>query len=256
MLALASGPADAAPNIAGTSFDTCGKWIDKLRDFGKFKIRNYNDYIPLNFQAPTPYDVPRVRIEFGDGSGTGVDGLCAAGTSCFRMQFYFTDEMGVWWEVSASGAPVMLPGGGLVPFTEEAFGSYNQKGKNVKMSLDPAPGDEGLRRMLSNTGQLALFGERNLIVAIGGPLVVDPDGPIPCQIDPSGTLGRCTPVPTLRKTRIKARLKGNGSLKFKIKSKLRYDIDTDVVDDVFDAGGRMNFKGKGNDCPLPAPPPS
>ena len=100
--------------------------------------------------------------EFGDGSGTGVDGLCNAGISCFRMQFYFTNQMGVWWQIGSDGLPVMFPGGGLVPFTGEVFGSYKQKGRNLKLRIDSAPGDEGLRRMLSDTGQLALFGARNL----------------------------------------------------------------------------------------------
>ncbi len=253
-LALAAGAVTAAPNVAGQTLDSCGKWTDKLRDFGKFKINKFNDFIPANFQAPAPYDKPRVRVEFGDGSGTGVDGLCDAGISCFRMQFYFTNQMGEWWQIGSDGLPVTFPGGGLVPFTEEAFGSYKQKGRKLKLKLDPAPGDEGLRRMLSDTGQLVLFGARDLVAVITGPLVEDPNGQTSCRLN-SGALGFCTGVPTKKKLRIKARLNGSGSLKLKIKSKIRYDIDSDVAD-VFDATARLHFKGKGGKCSLPAPPPS
>ena len=253
-LALTAGVATAAPNVAGQTLDSCGKWTDKLRDFGKFKINKYNDFIPANFQAPAPYDKPRVRVEFGDGSGTGVDGLCNAGISCFRMQFYFTDQMGVWWQIGSDGLPVTFPGGGLVPFTEEVFGSYKQKGRKLKLRIDSAPGDEGLRRMLSDTGELALFGARDLVAIITGPLVEDPNGETPCRLS-SGALGFCTGVPTKKKLRIKARLNGSGDLKLKIKSKHRYDIDSDVAD-VIGATGRLNFKGKGGKCSVPAPPPS
>jgi hypothetical protein len=180
-----------------------------------------------------------VRTSFADDPSTGsnpVDSVCAAGVSCFQMVFYFTDEMGV-------------------PSTRVAFGSYQQKGKKLKMTLDPGLGDEAVRWMHKDLGELALFGARDLVSIIDGPLVVDPAGRTLCVIDPGPPQvdGTCTGIPTLDKLKLSARLNDNFRLKLKLKAKLRYDIDTDILDQRR-SRGKLKFTGKGEQCPLPPPP--
>ncbi len=62
-----ASPARAGGSVAGLVYDACGKYVVKLRDFGKLKIKDYNLYVPENLRAnPGSTDIPTFQVRFID----------------------------------------------------------------------------------------------------------------------------------------------------------------------------------------------
>ncbi len=138
-VALSSGPV-WAQDVAGEQLQSCGKWVLKLTDFGKLKIRDYNDYVPENFQqAPG-----RLKPTFSFFFGPLVFPLL--GPDEFAMSFFYPDQQGM-------------------TVLRIVTGSYTQKGKKLEFQMDTAGVDE-LEAAFADLGENVLFGERELVTDI------------------------------------------------------------------------------------------
>jgi hypothetical protein len=134
-VALSSNPAWAVDDVAGETIQSCGKWVLKLVDFGKLKIRNYNGYVPDNFQTTEGRLKPSVFFVFGP-----------AGTDTFNMAFIYPDQQGM-------------------NVFRSVTGSYTHKGKKLKFKLD-ADGVAALEETFADLGENKLFGKRALVTDI------------------------------------------------------------------------------------------
>lgn len=150
-IALAAGAAHAGtPSgnpLDGSSFEVCGKWILKMRDFGKRKVNDYNDYVPPNFQTVPGRLTPRMNFFFGIITGPGT----------WFMTVDYPDQMGVVSQLVVGG-------------------SYRQRGKKLNFEVDQA----GLGNMALIYAQLAensLFGDpdRQLVTDIPFSMVTNPN---------------------------------------------------------------------------------
>lgn len=142
-----SARAGTAPGfpLDGQSFEVCGKWIVKLRDFGKLKVNDYNAYVPPNFQTVAGTYTPRINVFFGLISGPGT----------WFMTVSYPDQMGVVGQVVVSGI-------------------YRQRGKKINLDVDQA-GLTGLATIFAELGDNWLFGSRALVTDIPFSMVTNPN---------------------------------------------------------------------------------
>ena len=152
VLALAGTTQYAAPAAAGEDFESvvsniraCGKWVFKLHDFGKNKIRNYTDYVPPNLQSNFPAGFPTKSnglFEFDPTDNT------------FVITFFYPDQQG-----NITLATV----GSLIP---RVLGTYKQNGKKLKLQMNgtgsPNPGVDVMAEIFRNLVANHLFGDRQL----------------------------------------------------------------------------------------------
>lgn len=116
-LAIVSSPASAAPpSVAGQTYDACGPWKNRLRNYRKYEVDNYNKWVPSNFAVPSYAEVPRsVWSFFDDGLPVGLpEG------NAFIGVLDIIDETGT-----------SMP--------QVVSGSYQQKKAKITMTLDPGP---------------------------------------------------------------------------------------------------------------------
>lgn len=139
-LTLASGPAVAGTggggnSVAGETFVVCGKFVLKLRDFGKYKVNDYNNYIPPNFQTTPGHFTPTFTFVFSP-----------APSESFVMAFSYPDEMG-----NSLGAFVT--------------GTYRQRGKKLNFEVNDN-GASVIATLFRNFSQFTLFGERAVVADV------------------------------------------------------------------------------------------
>ena len=193
---LSSGPVWAGGGggnpIAGENLQSCGKWVLRLEDFGKLKIRDYNSYVPENFQRTPGRLKPTVTFLF------------LADT--FSMVFGYLDQQGM----------VVL---------RAVTGSYTQKGKRLKFTLDAA-GVDALEDTFADLAENMLFGERALVTDI--------------------------PFVNLDMKKFKGRIKKNNRFKVKFNTRrLEYDIQFvggSEFPDKFSAKGVFKLRSRSKDC--------
>ncbi|MEE2674814.1 MAG: hypothetical protein VX466_13515 [Myxococcota bacterium] len=144
---LASSPAAAIEPVGGQVFTSCGKWVLKLHDFGKLKIRDYNEYVPENLQQTPEGLQPTVRFFFGPqviGGFINID----LDADEFAMTVVYPDQQG----------------DNVVQIIRDA-GTFKQKGRKLKFEL-LEPGVDGLQAIFADLGENKLFGERALVTDI------------------------------------------------------------------------------------------
>lgn len=137
LLVLGSGVAHAGNGgggnpLEGSAIQTCGHWILKLRDFGKQKLNDYNQYVPENFET-TP-DPIRPVVTFSFGADT------------FVMIIQYPNNFGV-------------------TLTRLVNGTYAQNGRKLKFRLDPV-GVTALEGVFSELAEFTLLGKRELITDV------------------------------------------------------------------------------------------
>jgi hypothetical protein len=220
---LCGGVANAGSSPSGGGslesqlFSTCGKWVLKLRDFGKMKLANYNSYVPEQFQSRE--GTVSQLFQFGT---TGNPNL---GAGEFSMFVNFPDQMGVYSTANFG-------------FGIAVRGTYNQRGKKVNF-FPTAAGIVALEQFFGAFGENTLFGDpkRQLVVSIPYSEITNPDA--------------------LRfKGRVKDggdRLK----VKFKAKMlyDIQFENGSEFAD-IFNAKGRFKLRADSNKCPATPPPPS
>jgi hypothetical protein len=128
-LALSSHPVAAADPIEGETRVVCGEWRLRLADFGKQKIRDYNAYVPENFQSTPGRLQPSVTISFPTNES-------------FDLTAEYPDQLGE--TVTQNAAPA---------------GTYKQKGKKLKFSPNAA-GVVLLEAIFADLSSNVLFGDR------------------------------------------------------------------------------------------------
>jgi len=114
MVLAASTAAAAPPGVGGLAFETCGSWKNKMRNFGGYKIGNYNRLVPPNLAVDASEAIPAAVWEFyDDGISRGFD----------------TDEafLGILGIVDETG----------LSRPQTVMGTWRQKGKKVDMQVDP-----------------------------------------------------------------------------------------------------------------------
>ena len=145
---FAAEPALAGSGGGGNSLDgsllvTCGKWVLKLRDFGKLKLGDYNFYVPERYQTTPGVDTVSMTFLFGP--------------TTFVVLFEIPNQLGV----------------------DQAFvinGTYDQRGNKVKFQPDSA-GIASLEAIYAELGENYLFGDpkRELVVDIPFAQITNPD---------------------------------------------------------------------------------
>lgn len=138
---LTSSPAGAIDSVEGQIIISCGQWVLKLDDFGKLKIRDYNEYIPENLQQTPEGIQPDFTFLFGP-LGFFLD------PNEFFMQVNYPDQL---------GEPL-----------DEALtirGTYQQKGRKLKFELLEA-GVTTLQDVFAELSENKLFGKRALVTDI------------------------------------------------------------------------------------------
>jgi hypothetical protein len=211
-LTLAASPAGAGVgNVQGESIPTCGKLILKLRDFGKIKVKDYNSWVPPNFQTVSGPITPLFVFSFLNANN-------------FLLTYSYPDQQG-----DTTGNGVFM------------FGTYKQKGRKLRFELDSAldcndpsvvcPSIEALANTFAEISENSLFGNRDLVTDI--PFV------------------RITNSEKLKfKGRIKGNADPPDDIKVKFKAKMLYDIQFKNLSDfadVFDAKGRMKLRARTDD---------
>jgi hypothetical protein len=232
---LSGGPALAGtPSVSGKGgIESCGNWVLKLRDFGKFKVNNYGAYVPPNFQMdPALMAKPSVAFYFLDDKS-------------FFMQFNYPDQQG-----QATG-----PTGGFLPGFN-VFGRYSQNGRKLKF-FPNAAGFGVLEETFANLSENTLFGneERQLVTDVPFARITNPD-----NLRFKGTLK--DRVGALRSSRCDLTAQAGEcptELKVKFKAKMFYDIQYENNSenaDIFGAKGRLKLRMQTGKCPRsPRPPP-
>lgn len=143
---LVAGTAQAGSgggnSLAGTAIETCGKWVLKLRDFGKLKLGNYDFYVPPIYQTPGP-ETASITFVFQ--------------ATTFAAFIGFPDQMG------AAQAFVVN-------------GSYRQRGNKVNFQPDSV-GVVSLATVFADLSENYLFGDpqRQLVVSIPFAEITNPD---------------------------------------------------------------------------------
>ena len=148
-LIFSAGSAQAGLG-SGDSFTVCGKWVLKMRDFGKIRVNDYNSWVPVNFQRllGTEGDVIRPELLFFFNSPTR-----------YTVVYTVIDQM---------GNPVNPPFGFIL------VGDYEQNGKKLKFSVD-ASALAALGDTFAETAVNSLFGDRSLVTDIPFTTVRNPD---------------------------------------------------------------------------------
>jgi hypothetical protein len=153
-LLLAVVPLLSSPAAAGQDeFETlaviqaCGKWVLDIKDFGKEKVRDYNDYVPPALLTSPGRRKPSANFLF-NGSANPVFGLAPG---AFLMD-------------------VVYPNASNQNVTRSAVGSFKQKGKKLKLRLnDPGsaqPGIEPVQATFADLVSFHLLGDRALVVDV------------------------------------------------------------------------------------------
>ena len=133
-LTFASQPAEAVDPVEGKNIVSCGNWVLKLADFGKLKTKNYNEYIPENFQQTTGVIKPSVSVAFQ--------------AETFSLVIVYPDQQGA--NVGQLAAPA---------------GTYTQKGKRLKFELN-AEGTATMENLFSDLSENLLFGKLDRVVEV------------------------------------------------------------------------------------------
>jgi hypothetical protein len=205
------------PASAGNEFETtalvraCGKWVLELKDFGKEKIRDYNDYVPESFKVTQNRLKPTVDFFFN-----------FPGPGNFLMDFVYPD-------------PTLVPNPQNptnVNVRRSAVGAFKQKGKKLKLRLN-APGStpvgiEPLQDAFADLVAFHLLGDRDLVVDV--PFVDIRENKVRFK-------GRVN--------------KDLDEIRMKMKAKLFYDIrfmNQSEVADRFGARGVFKARLKTKDC--------
>lgn len=210
----------ALPASAGQDFESnvgpilaCGKWVFKIEDFGKEKMRNYFDYVPENRQALfTQIVKPNGRFFFN------LD-------DTFSMNLIYP---------SASGTTVL----------QRLFGNYTQKGKKLKLRLNnrsfTAPTNQGI------VGLEAVFAELVSNQILGDRDVVTEVPYVKVRQNKVRFKGRVK-----RANKVDGSGNSLAQLKMKMKARLYYDMrfmNTSEFADRFDGKGVFKMRFRTKDC--------
>jgi hypothetical protein len=137
-----------ARSVGGKTYDACGPWNGKLRNYGDYKISNYNNLIPPNFAVPKNQKTPRSSWDFltnGKQLGHSVK-------RAFVGVLDIVDEMGTSrWQV--------------------INGKWTQKNKSIKMQID----DSVQRRIFIDSFLVATAQDEFLV--LNGHDLYDKQGP-------------------------------------------------------------------------------
>jgi hypothetical protein len=231
-ITLSAGTAVAGtPSVSGTGgITSCGNWVLKLRDFGKYKVGNYGAYVPPNFSIdPALQTKPSVTFYFLNDTN-------------FLMQFNFPDQQ---------GQPV-APTGGFLPGLN-VFGRYSQNGRKLKFFPTAASFDV-LAETFADLSENTLFGdeERQLVTKISFVRITNTD-----NLRFKGTLQDRLGALRSPKCDVSTAVPGAcpAELKVKFKAKTFYDIqfenNTEFAD-IFGATGRLKLRLQTRKCP-PSP---
>ena len=229
-ITLAGGMAVAGtPSVAGRGgIQSCGNWVLKLRDFGKYKVNDYGAYVPPNFQIdPALQAQPSVTFYFLDETN-------------FFMQFNFPDE---------KGQPVG-PTGGFLPGLN-VFGRYSQNGRKLKFFPTTA-GFDVLAETFADLSENTLFGdeERQLVIQIPFARITNPN-----ELRFKGTLK--DKLGALRSPKCDLTAAAGEcptELKVKFKARMFYDIqfeNNSESADIFGADGRLKLRMQTGKCSRP-----
>ncbi len=147
MAMLVTGSAQAGSaggnSLNGTVIETCGKWVMKLRDFGKLKLGDYNFYIPERYQTVPGTDTVSMTYAFGP--------------TTFTIFIGIPDQLGVEQALVVNG-------------------TYEQRGSKVNFQPDGA-GIAVLAAIYADLSENFLFGDpnRQLVVNVPFAEITNPD---------------------------------------------------------------------------------
>lgn len=131
VVASSTALAGETPSVVGTPFEACGSWKNKMRNYGGYRISDFNSLVPPNFAVDESQATPLSTWEFiDDGLSRGfpVD-------NAFVGTFEIVDPMG------ASRAEVIN-------------GSFRQKKRKLILELNSAPLQD---RFIDPGGVFGLF---------------------------------------------------------------------------------------------------
>lgn len=213
-LAFAGGNARAGLGN-GEQISVCGKWVLKLRDYGKIKVKDYYSWVPQNFQQLRQDEDPLNAPLVGDTVTPEI--LFVFNTpSTFSMLYNILDQQGKPIQPQVFGFRFLLGG------------DYTQKGRKLRFEVNPAS-ILSLEDTFAVTAVNSLFGNRDLVTDIPFATITNPN-----------------------RLRFKGRINGDGDeLKVKFNASMLYDIqylnDSEFAD-IFDAEGRMKLRARTKTC--------
>ena len=111
-----SGASAWTPVAIGVPYETCGQWKNRMRNYGTYRIDDYNQLVPPNLAVPTSEEVPVSTWRFldnGTSLGHPVD-------DSFVGVLDIVDQMGT-----------SLP--------QVIRGDWDQRKKRIRMNVDTAP---------------------------------------------------------------------------------------------------------------------
>lgn len=218
---LGIAPTLCVPGVAwadGQDFDNlvqnvraCGKWVVRLEDFGKEKMRDYFDYVPRSLQSNfTLLTKPSTVYRFDPSNNT------------FRMSFVYPD-----------------PEGNVV--LRIAFGRYKQKGKKLKLRFNGSnQAQAGITVMEAAFADIAantILAERDVVALI-------PYADIRAKkVRFKGRVRRANKTDSGGNSR--------AQLRMKMKARVKYDIqfeNNSEFADKFDEDGVLKLRMRTKDC--------
>jgi len=112
-IVVSSSASAGTPSVAGMTYDACGKWKGKMRNYGRYKLEDYNQWVPPNLAVPPNEATPGSVWQFYD------DGISLGHPTddAFVAILDIVDEMGT-----------SLP--------QTITGSWKQKKNNLRMNVD------------------------------------------------------------------------------------------------------------------------